>query len=123
MIPLMSLKEKLKGQNMKAVFWYHETSRNGDIEKIFDHMLFSFYQFCMEEYLKLPPITETYFEKLQQPWFLDVISSNRSMMEPFSIIVPCLIQYSVLSIWWNISKSTIKLMHSYKQKVMKIKNK
>ena len=53
-------------------------------------MLFSFYPFRIEEYLKLPPITGTYFKKLQEPGVLDVINRNRrnrAIMEPFSDVV------------------------------------
>ena len=50
-------------------------------------MLFSFYPFRIEEYLKSPPITGTYFEKLQETGLLDVINRNRPMMEPFSDVV------------------------------------
>ena len=63
-IPLMSAKEKLKCRNVEAVLRYHQPSPNSDIEKFAHHMLFSFYPSCIEEYLKLPPITGTYFEKL-----------------------------------------------------------
>ena len=56
-------------------------------------MLFSFYPFRIEEYLKSPPITGTYFEKLQETGLLDVINRNRPMMEPFieSYTTPALI--------------------------------
>ena len=62
-IPLMSSKEKLKCRNVKAVFRYHQPSPNRDIEKFAHHVLLSFYPFTTEEYLKLPPITGTYFKK------------------------------------------------------------
>ena len=86
-IPLMSSKEKLKCQNVKAVLRYHQPSPNRDIEKFAHLMLFSFYQFRIEEYLKLPPITGTYFKKLQEPGVLDVINRNRAIMEQFSKVV------------------------------------
>ena len=86
-IPLMSSKEKLKCRNVKAVLRYHQPSPNRDIEKFAHHMLFSLYLFRIEEHLKLPPITGTYFKKLQEPGVLDVINRNRAIMEPFSDVV------------------------------------
>ena len=86
-IPLMSSKGKLKCRNVKAVLRYHQPSPNRDMEKFACHMLFSFYPFCIEEYLKLPPINGTYFKKLQEPGVLCVINRNRPIMEPFSNVV------------------------------------
>ena len=86
-IPLMSSKEKLKCRNVKAVLRYQQPSPNSDIEKFAHHMLFSFFPFRIEEYLKLPPITGTYFKKLQEPGVLDVINRNRAIMELFSDVV------------------------------------
>ena len=83
-IPLMSSKEKLKSRNVKAFLRYHQPSPNRDIEKFAHDMLFSFYPFCIEEYATLPPITDTYFEKLQEPGVLDIINRNRAKIKPFS---------------------------------------
>ena len=86
-IPLMTSKEKLKCRNVKKDLRYHQPSPNRDTEKLVNHMPFSFYPFRTEEYLMLPPITGTYFEKLQEPGVLDVINRKRDMMEPFSDVV------------------------------------
>ena len=86
-IPLMTSKEKLKCRNVKKDLRYHQPSPNRDTEKLVNHMPFSFYPFRTEEYLMLPPITGTYFEKLQEPGVLDVINRKRNMMEPFSDVV------------------------------------
>ena len=59
-IPLMFSKEKLKCRNVK-VLRYHQPSSNRDREN----------SFRIEEYLKLPPITGTYFKKLQEPGVYD----------------------------------------------------
>ena len=66
-IPLMISKEKLKCRNVKTDLRYLQPSPNRDKEKLVKHMPFSFYPFRTEEYLMLPPITGTYFEKLQEP--------------------------------------------------------
>ena len=68
-IPLMSSKEKLKCQNVKAVLRYHQPSPNRDIETFAHLMLFSFYPFRIEEYLKLPSITSTYFKNFKNQEF------------------------------------------------------
>ena len=86
-ISLMSSKGKLKCRNVKAVLRYHQPSPNRDIEKFAHHMLFSLYLFRIEEHLKLPPITGTYFKKLQEPGVLDVINRNRAIMKPFSDVI------------------------------------
>ena len=80
----MSSTEKLKCRNVKAVLRYHQPSLNRDIEKFAHHMLFSFYPFRIEEYLKQPPIKGIYFEHLQEPGVLVIINRNRAKMESFS---------------------------------------
>ena len=45
--------------------------------------MLTIYPFRIEEYLKLPPMTRTYFKTLQEPGVLDVINRNRAKMEPF----------------------------------------
>ena len=72
---------------MKAVLRYHQPSPNRDIEMFAHHILLSFYPFCLEAYLNLPPITGTYFEKLHEPGVLDVINRKRAMMESFSDVI------------------------------------
>ena len=72
---------------MKAVLQCHQPSPNRDIEKFAHHKLFSFHPFHIEKYIKLPPITGTYFKKLQEPGVLDVINRNRAIMEPLSDVV------------------------------------
>ena len=86
-IPLMTSKETVKCQNLKTVLRYHQSIPNRDIEKFVHQMVLSFYPFCIEEYLKLPAFTGSYFEKLQEPGVLDVINRNKAMMEPFSDVV------------------------------------
>ena len=66
--------------------WNHKPSPNRDIEKFAHHMLFSFSS-RIEEYLKSPPITGTYFQKLREPGVLGKINRNRDIMEPLSDVV------------------------------------
>ena len=82
--PLISSKENLKCRNVKAVLKYHQPSPNRDIEEFSHHMLFSFYPFRIEQYLKFSPITGTYFKKRQEPGVLHITNRNRAIMEPFS---------------------------------------
>ena len=86
-IPLMFSKEKLKCRNVKVFLRYHQPSPNRDIEKFAHDMLYSFYPFCIQEYITLPPITGTYFEKLQEPQVWDIINRNRAKIEPLSDVV------------------------------------
>ena len=47
-------------------------------------MLFSFYPFCNEEELKLPPVTGSYRAKLLEPGVINITNRNKATMEPFS---------------------------------------
>ena len=44
-------------------------------EQYAHHLLFSFYPFRNEEYLKSPPFIRTYLTKLQEPGVLETFSS------------------------------------------------
>ena len=75
-IPLMPLEEKLKCRNVEADLRYHQPSSN-EKRKV-----------CSRYHILLLSIlTQTYFEKLQEPGVLDVIKRNRAMMKPFSDVV------------------------------------
>ena len=50
-------------------------------------MLFSFYPFRDEAYLKSPPMTGTYVVKLQEPGVMDIINRNKATVEPFGEVV------------------------------------
>ena len=47
-------------------------------------MLFSFYPFCNEEELKLPPVTGSYRAKLLEPGVINITNRNKATMESFS---------------------------------------
>lgn len=86
-IPLMSSKEKLKCQKVKAVLWYHQPGLQKHIEQYSHHLLFASYPFCHEEHLKSPLNKETYFSKLEEPGVIDIINRNKSVIEPFGEMV------------------------------------
>ena len=78
--------ENLKCRKVRAVLRYQPNPQKS-IEQYAHHLLFTFYLFRDEVYLKSPPMTETYFAKLQEPGVMDIISKNKAIMEPFSKIV------------------------------------
>ena len=87
-IELMALNnEKLKCRKVRAVLRYHQPSPQKKIEQYVHHLLFTFYPFRDEAYLKSPPMTGTYFVKLQEPGVMDIINRNKTIMEPFGEIV------------------------------------
>ena len=51
------------------------------------HLLFTFYPFRDEAYLKFPPITEKYVAKLQELGVMDILSRKKAIMKSFSEIV------------------------------------
>ena len=79
--------EKLKCRKVRAVLRYHQPTSQKNIEQYAHHLLFTFYPFRDEEYLKSLPMTGTYFAKFQEPGVMDIISRNKAIMEPFSEVV------------------------------------
>ena len=87
-IELMTLNnEKLKCRKVRAVLRYRQPNPQKYIEQDAHHLLFTFYPFRDEVYLKSPPMTETYFAKLQEPGVMDIINRNKAIMEAFGEIV------------------------------------
>ena len=87
-IELMTLNnEKLKCRKVRGVLRYHQPNPQKYIEQYGHHLLFTFYPFRDEAYLKFPPMTKTYFGKLQEPGVMDIIDRNKAIMEPFGEIV------------------------------------
>ena len=86
-MPLMSSKEKLKCQNIKAVLRYHHPSPQKRNEQYFNHLLFAFYPFRHEVHLKSHSNTGTYFAKSQKPGVMEIITRNKSLIEPFGEMV------------------------------------
>lgn len=65
---------------------YHEPNVGKHVEEYSYHVLFSFY-LRNEYHLKSPPYIGTYLAKLQEPGVLEVINSDRQVMELFNILV------------------------------------
>ena len=86
-VPLMSSKEKLKCRKVKAVLRYHQPNPNKDIEKYAHHLLFSFFLFRDEQELKSRSISGSYFERFQEPDVLEMVTRNKTSMEPFIELV------------------------------------
>ena len=83
-IPLVSLKEKLKCQKVKTVLRYHQPSPQNHIEQYWHHLIFAFYPFCHKEHL-IPSVNKaTYFTQLQEAGVMHIINRNKFVMEPFS---------------------------------------
>ena len=57
------------------------------MEQYAHHLLLTFYPFCNEEYLKLPPFSGTYFKKLQKLGLMGVADRNKSLIVPFGEMV------------------------------------
>ena len=79
--------EKLKCRKVRGVLRYHQPNPQKYIEQYAHHLLFTFYPLRDEAYLKFPPMTKTYFGKLQEPGVMDIINRNKAIMEPFGEIV------------------------------------
>ena len=79
--------EKLKCRKVRAVLRYRQPNPQKYIEQDAHHLLFTFYPFRDEVYLKSPPMTETYFAKLQELGVMDIINRNKAIMEAFGEIV------------------------------------
>ena len=67
----------------ESCFKISSANSTKNIEQYAHHLLFTFYPFRDEAYLKSPPITGTYFAKLQEQGIMDIISKNK----PFNEIV------------------------------------
>ena len=70
----MSSKEKVKCRKVGAVLQYHQPNSNKDIEKYDDHLLLFFSPFRDEEELKSQSFRGSYFEKLQEPDILEIVT-------------------------------------------------
>ena len=79
--------KKLKCRKIRAVLRYHQPNQQKkNIEKYAYHLLFIFYPFCVEAYLKYPQMIGAYFAKLQEPDVMDIINKNKAIMKLFSKI-------------------------------------
>ena len=94
-VELMTLNnEKLKCPRVRAVLRYHQPNPQKNIEQYAQYyLLFTFYPFRDEAYLKSLPMTGTYFDKLQEPGVMDIINRNEGIMEPFGEIFDQALSY------------------------------
>ena len=69
---------------VRPVLIYHQPNSQKNIEQYAHNLLFTFYPFRDEAYLKSAPVTGTYFAKLQEPGVMDITSRSKAIMEPFS---------------------------------------
>ena len=93
-VELMTLNnEKLKRRRVRAVLRYHQPNPQKNTEQYAHHLLFTFYPFRDEAYLKSLSMTGTYFAKLQEPGVMDIINKNKGIMEPFGEIVDQALSY------------------------------
>ena len=93
-IPLMSSKKKMKCRKLPSVLRYFTPNKNQDYESYADHLLLLFYPFGDESDLKvgIPP---SYTNNIAEPGVIDIINTNRALIEPFSDAVDeALLQYS-----------------------------
>ena len=104
MISLTSSKEKMKCRKVPYVLRYFTPNENRDYESYAHHLLLLFYPFRDESDLKtgIPP---SYTNKVAEPGVIDIINTNRALIEPFSDAVDeALIQYGQTEM--NISEAT-----------------
>ena len=79
LIPLMPSKEKSKCRDLKAVLRYHEPSIQKSLEQ-YAHHLHAFYPFRNEGHLTSPPLLGFYYEKLQEPGVMKIVSRKKSII-------------------------------------------
>ena len=93
-ISLIFSKEKMKCRKLSSVLQYFTPNKNRDYESYAHHLLLLFYPFRDESDLKvgIPP---SYTNEIAEPGVIDIINTNRALVEPFSDAVgEALLQYS-----------------------------
>ena len=114
-ISLMSSKEKMKCRKLPSVLQYFTPNKNRDYESYAHHLLLLFYPFQDESDLKvgIPP---SYTNKIAEPGVIDIINTNRALIEPFTDAVDeALLQYSQTEM--NISEATEQIENEEKQNI------
>ena len=86
LIPLMDSNEKLKCRKVPLILRFYEPNKIKRPEDYAHHLLFLYYPFRSEDEL-VSQNSQTYIEKLQEPGVIDVINTNKTLIEPFSEIV------------------------------------
>ena len=96
-IPLMNSNDKLKCRKVRAVLRYPPQNKNLHPEKYAHHLLMCYYPFRSEDELKLG----TYTAKLFQPGVLEIINTNKIIVEPFGEMVDEALQNLVIDSYKN----------------------
>ena len=108
----------MKCRKLPSILWYFAPNKYWNYESYAHHLLLLFYPFRDESDLKvgIPP---SYTNKIAEPGVIDIINTNRALIEPFSDAVDeALLQYSQTEM--NNGKAMEKIENQEMQNIAKM---